>query len=58
MARFFAHIQAGILPQVMVVVFLLAFVVYAIWVYRPSRRKFWEDRGQLPLQNESQESPE
>lgn len=34
------------------VVFLLAFVALVVWVYLPSRRRYYEDNAQLPLDKE------
>ncbi len=34
-------------------VFFSAFVALVVWVYLPSRRRYYETRAQLPLEKES-----
>lgn len=54
MSRFFNHVDAGILPAIMLVCFVGAFIGYALWVYWPSRKQQWNERAQLPLQEDQQ----
>lgn len=55
MSRFFSHVEAGVVPTILLVGFVCAFIAYAVWVFWPTRKKTWEERGSIPLKDESGE---
>jgi cbb3-type cytochrome oxidase subunit 3 len=50
------HLIGSFDPSVWMIVsasvFFLAFVVLIVWVYLPSRKKYYEQKGKLPLGEE------
>ena len=58
MARFYSHIESGVLPIVLMGIFFLSFIAYTAWVLWPTRRAHWEQISRIPLEKKSGVSSE
>ena len=43
------QIQSGTWAEISALVFMVLFLAIALWTYWPSARKYYEERGRLPL---------